>query len=209
MIRVISFDLDGTIIDRKYNDYFWLEVIPRTYAEEKGLKLSEAKRIVYSKYDEIGDSDIRWYLPDFWLKYLGIKRDLNELIREAFRESRPYPYVKPLLYILFKMKIKIILCTNAPRKLATSILNCLSIKSYFRKTYSCVSDYSLVRKTRSFYAKVIKDLKVSASSIVHIGDNFTYDYKIPVSLGIKAILVKNPETLNYLSLYRRIISINI
>jgi len=209
MLRVVSFDLDGTIINRKYNDYFWLEVIPKTYAEERGLKLNEAKRIVYSKYDEIGDSDVRWYLPDFWLKCLGIKKSLNELIHEAFGESKPYPYVKPLLHTLSKMKIKIILCTNAPRELATSILDYLSIRSYFGEMYSCVSDYSLVRKTRSFYARVIKDLKVPASSIVHIGDNFTYDYKIPVSLGIKAILVKNPETLDYLSLYRRIISISV
>jgi len=209
MVKVVSFDLDGTIVERKYTDYFWLEVIPKAYAEEKGIELNKAKRIVYLKYDEIGENDLRWYLPDFWLKYLNIRKNLNKLLYEAFRESRPYPYVKPLLSVLRKKKFKLILCTNASRDFAIEVLEYLSLKNFFDKIYSCVSDYGLIRKTRSFYFRVLKDLKVPACLMVHIGDNYVYDYKIPASIGIKAILIKKPEMLNYLNLYRKIVSMNI
>ncbi|MCC6005576.1 MAG: hypothetical protein LM590_14660 [Thermofilum sp.] len=36
-VRYISLDMDGTIVSRKYVDYFWLELVPGLYAERHGV----------------------------------------------------------------------------------------------------------------------------------------------------------------------------
>ena len=79
---VVSFDLFGTLVDKRPVDYFWLELIPGLYAEERGLELEEARREVFSKYEDVGESDLRWYLPSYWIEELGLKASLRELLAE-------------------------------------------------------------------------------------------------------------------------------
>ena len=45
-VEVVSLDLNGTLVTRGYADYFWLELVPRAYAERWGLSFDEARRAV-------------------------------------------------------------------------------------------------------------------------------------------------------------------
>ena len=58
---IISFDMDGTIIDMNFDEFLWREEIPKLYAKKNGLSLEEAKKVVFKEYFDVGDEDLRWY----------------------------------------------------------------------------------------------------------------------------------------------------
>ena len=49
MVKVVSFDLVGTLIDSYYEDYVWKEVIPQLFARKKGVSFEEARKLLISK----------------------------------------------------------------------------------------------------------------------------------------------------------------
>ena len=52
MIKLISFDLDGTLVDETNVDrLFWYGEVPRLYAEKHGLPLADAKTKVFAEYE--------------------------------------------------------------------------------------------------------------------------------------------------------------
>ena len=46
MKKVISFDLDGTLVQGKFGDMVWRHGIPGKYAEKYGVRLKEAQRLI-------------------------------------------------------------------------------------------------------------------------------------------------------------------
>ena len=43
MIRIISLDMDGTLVNSRFVDKVWMEGMPRLYAERTGLDLPAAR----------------------------------------------------------------------------------------------------------------------------------------------------------------------
>ena len=46
MTRIISFDMDGTLIASEFTDWVWGHGIPTLYAEKTGLPFERAKEAV-------------------------------------------------------------------------------------------------------------------------------------------------------------------
>ncbi len=196
MIKVVSLDFAGTLIDKEYIDYFWLELIPEKYAEKYGLNVSEAKKLIYQEYERVGEDKIEWYLPKYWLEKFNLNLDVRELLDIAISRVHPYPEVFRVIREL-SSKYRIIITTNTTLEFIEVFLEKYSeINKYIFKVYSCVSHYGLVRKDRDFYLKLLQDLSVKPEEILHVGDHEIYDYAIPRSLGIKACLIRRNSELN-------------
>ncbi|HEX77915.1 MAG TPA: hypothetical protein G4O03_05815 [Dehalococcoidia bacterium] len=54
-VKVVSFDLEGTLIKPDFSNAVWGEAIPQRYAQLKGMDVARAKGIVFAAYDEVGD----------------------------------------------------------------------------------------------------------------------------------------------------------
>ena len=46
MHKIISFDMDGTLVDVEFTDWVWGHGIPSLYAEKAGVSFEEAKTFV-------------------------------------------------------------------------------------------------------------------------------------------------------------------
>lgn len=196
MIKVVSLDFAGTLIDKEYIDYFWLELIPEKYAEKYGLNVIEAKKLIYQEYERVGENEIEWYLPKYWLKKFNLNLDVKELLGIAISRTHPYPEVLGVIKEL-SSKYRVIITTNTTLEFIEVFLEKYSeIGKYISKVYSCVSHYGLVRKDRDFYLKLLQDLNVRPEEILHVGDHEIYDYAIPRSLGIRACLIRRNNKLN-------------
>ena len=60
------------------------------------------------------------------------------------------------------------------------------LKNYFDQIFSATSDFVEVKKTTGFYQKICQLLKANPNEIIHIGDHYEFDYRVPLSLGIRA-----------------------
>jgi|YelNatPaOPRAMG01_1025707.scaffolds.fasta_scaffold80466_3 HAD superfamily hydrolase (TIGR01549 family) len=184
MVEIVSFDLDGTLIKRRFADYFWLELIPKHYSRKYGLTIDEAREIVIRKYEEVGVDDIRWYTPEYWINLFKLNFNVKEELNNIKHLAEPYPDAIEVLKNLYGKYI-LIVATNAHKEFVDVEVRVIGEK-YFKHLFSCVSNYNLPRKTGEFYTNIAREMNVNPKDIVHVGDDEKYDFIVPRRVGVKA-----------------------
>jgi HAD superfamily hydrolase (TIGR01549 family) len=193
MIKVLSFDVDGTLVDGKFADLFWNDGVPKLYAEKRGISFEEAKGYLQERYDEIGDCDLRWYLPEYWFSELEIDANPQDLIKEYICEICIFPEVPEVLERL-KERYTLIACSNAPRMFLEESIKGLC--KYFNHTFSSTSDFAMVKKLPDFYHNVFDALKIKPEEMAHVGDHFEFDYEVPAKAGVKSFFLDRKNKRN-------------
>lgn len=186
MLRVVSFDVVGTLMDFGYEDYVWKEAIPKMYARKRGLSFREAKDYVLQEYDCIGKNDIRWYLPEYWFDRFDLDEDPVEVFRSHTDKVRFYPEVRSVLKNLSQRYVLIIVSGTTRSVIETMIEK---FRHYFKHVYSPVSDCQEVKKTPQFYEMICRTLGMKPWNLVHVGDEWYSDYISPRRIGIKSFFL--------------------
>ena len=70
-IDTVLLDLDGTLLDRHFDDYFWEQHIPEIYARRHGINEEEARHHLLSTYRSV-ESTLEWTDLDYWSRRLGL-----------------------------------------------------------------------------------------------------------------------------------------
>ncbi|MCX8023012.1 MAG: HAD family hydrolase [Syntrophorhabdaceae bacterium] len=185
MKKVISFDLDGTLVSSVYGDMVWNHGIPMAYGEKYGIPFEEAKKQVIEEYKTVGDSNIVWYEMDYWIRRFGLTVTTLELI------DRYTPYIRPIdgadtLLRYLKGRYTLVISSNAARIFVEKELEVSGLGAYFDHVISATSDYEMVKKELGFYRKLCERFGVKPEEVVHIGDNREFDFEVPSLLGIEA-----------------------
>lgn len=192
-MRVVSLDLDGTLVSRSYVDYFWLELVPQLYSEKWGVPIEEAKKLVFRAYDEIGPGDIRWYRPTYWFDRFGFPEKLSWALSKAGELVSLYEDAGSFLRRL-SGKVDLVISTSASREFIEVVFQRVpELNTYISKVFSSSSDFSLAGKPPEFFLRVMEKLGVRAEEVVHIGDDKVHDYENPRKVGIRAFLVTRNE----------------
>ena len=112
-IDSVLLDLDGTLLDLHYDNYFWNEFVPTHYARNRNLSVTGAKTKLLPRMLEL-QGTLDWYCVDFWsrelnLDILALKTELRHLIKLR-------PGARFFLSYLRTQPQRVILATNAPLK---------------------------------------------------------------------------------------------
>lgn len=156
------------------------------YAKKEGISFKEAQGLVRKKYDEIGEEDLRWYLPDYWFRELGLDGSPIDLIRQYQSEVKVFPDALDVLENL-SQRFELIATSNASREFLDVSLAGLS--DYLDYIFSSTTDFGLVRKDPRFYREICDILDVRPEEIAHVGDHIKFDYQVPRELGINAFFL--------------------
>ena len=83
-IDTVLVDMDGTLLDLAFDNYFWLEVVPARYAERNGVGFDAAQREIVSRYERVVGK-LEWYCLEHWgaeleLDLVALKRSHRHLI---------------------------------------------------------------------------------------------------------------------------------
>ena len=127
MIKVISFDFDGTIVTHKFADDFWLEGVPKLYAKQNHINLKTAQKYLLEEYDKIGDKRIEWYDPEYWFNRFKLNMDWNNLLKQYQHSVEIYPDVVPTLKRLSQDYL-LIVSSNAKREFIDTQLDFSDLK---------------------------------------------------------------------------------
>lgn len=184
MIKYLSFDLQGTLSESSFSDYYWFEVIPKKYSEHFSIPVEEAKKIIKGKFKEYGVYNILYYDNSYWSNYLKFNT------AEELAKSNIKPKLnEELYYFISKINLpKIIISTTTNLFIDLELGDKVSI---FNKIYSCVDYFKVGGKTKEVYKKICEELKVEPSEILHIGDNKLMDINNAEEAGINTILFEN------------------
>ena len=64
-IDTVLLDMDGTLLDLHFDNHFWLEHVPRRYAEARGIRWRDARDELMARYGDI-QGTLNWYCVDHW-----------------------------------------------------------------------------------------------------------------------------------------------
>jgi putative hydrolase of the HAD superfamily len=189
MTKIISFDMDGTLVDPEFTDWVWLHGIPLLYAEKTKLPFEEAKHFVVEEYLKVGEGAIEWYDIKYWFRFFQLEKSWKDLMHQYVDKIRIYPDVNDILDQL-KEEFPIILTSNAGREFIDMEMEATGLGKFFDQIFSATSDFGEVKKTAGFYQKICTLLKSQPQEIVHVGDHYEFDYLVPRSLGIHAFYLE-------------------
>jgi len=182
-IEVVSFDMEGTLIDDSYSNLVWETDIPRLYGEKHGLDPESAKAKVLGEYSQVGDDRPEWYDIGYWFDRLGLDQDWRELLMRREEACRVFSEVPGVLERM-SGEYTLIVSSNTIREFLDVQLT--KLPDVFARLYSAPSDLKTVKKTDSFYARICTEMGVEPTSMAHVGDSYKFDYEEPMKLGIQA-----------------------
>jgi len=85
-----------------------------------------------------------------------------------------------------KDRFTLVLTSNAGREFIDIEMGATGLGRYFDRIFSATSDFGEVKKTADFYRRICQILEVSPEEVVHVGDHYDFDYRVPRALGIQA-----------------------
>ena len=112
-IDTVLLDMDGTLLDLHFDNYFWLDHLPRLYAQKHGLPEADATTALHSRFDG-RQGTLDWYSLDYWSAQLEM--DVPALKLELRHMIRLRPYALEFLQQLHAGPRQVVLVTNAHRK---------------------------------------------------------------------------------------------
>lgn len=70
-VDTVLLDMDGTLLDLAFDNYFWQKLVPETYGEQQGISPAEAQAFIRSQYSAVQHT-LNWYCLDYWSERLGL-----------------------------------------------------------------------------------------------------------------------------------------
>jgi putative hydrolase of the HAD superfamily len=154
-IDCVLLDMDGTLLDKYFDDYFWEHLVPEKYAEKHGVTFGKAKEILLSLYKS-HEGTLNWTDIDFWSRELHL--DIPALKEQIKHMIEVHPHVEDFLKEMKKHKKRVYMLTNAHYKVLEIKLKKTEIGRYFDR---CITSFEIgfPKEMIEFWEKVEKTAK--------------------------------------------------
>ncbi|MCV9879437.1 GMP/IMP nucleotidase [Brenneria izbisi] len=118
-IDTVILDMDGTLLDLAFDSYFWLQLVPQSLSDKRGISFEQARQLITQEYQAVQHT-LNWYCFDYWSERLGL--DIHQMTTDIGARARLREDTAPFLTALRESGKQTILLTNAhPHSLAVKI----------------------------------------------------------------------------------------
>lgn len=166
-IDTVLIDMDGTILDLYFDNYFWHEHVPLSFSIKNGIDIHAAKGQLKPLFKEM-EGKLEWYCLDYWSDVLNL--DISHLKFQLSDLISVLPHALEFLIKLRHSNQKVFLVTNAHRSSLNLKMNKTKLDSYFDEIISS-HDYGFPKEDQRFWIKLQKEHYFSNNSTVLIDDN--------------------------------------
>ncbi|MFN3396339.1 MAG: GMP/IMP nucleotidase [Thermodesulfovibrionales bacterium] len=165
-IKYVLLDMDGTLLDKYFDDYFWEHLVPEKYAEKYDMTFGKAKDILMKKYKH-HEGTLNWTDIDFWSRELDL--DIPALKEQIKHLIEVHPHVEEFLKELKRRRKKVFLVTNAHFKVLDLKMKKTDIGKYFD---ACITSFDMTypKEDLRFWKRAEKKLQFEKEKTLFIDD---------------------------------------
>ena len=146
-VEWVILDMDGTILDLAYDNYFWRELVPQRYAEKNGLTLKHAREVLEPKFIAVQHT-LPWYCTDYWSEVTGL--NMAALKHEIRERIGPIPGAEDFLRAVRASGRPLWLATNAHRDSWRLKMEFTGLGAYFDQIISS-HDFGFPKEAPEFW----------------------------------------------------------
>ena len=157
-IDTVLLDMDGTLLDRNFDDYFWNQYVPEIYGLKHDIPTEIAKNKLMARFKS-EEGTLAWTNLDYWSQELeldipGLKIQVNQLIQI-------HPYVVDFLKYCREIGKQLHIVTNAHSKTLDIKMRKTAIGDHFDQIV-CAEEVGMAKEDPEFLADDNEGVLVSA-----------------------------------------------
>ncbi|GAB6070967.1 GMP/IMP nucleotidase [Thiomicrorhabdus hydrogeniphila] len=166
-IETVLLDMDGTLLDLHFDWNFWMDVIPKAYADKNAITLEQSKELIHKKiHSQTGT--LNWYCLDYWTETLDLP--IAELKRELRHQIKVHPEVMDFLAFLKQHNKTVVMVTNAHRDSLAIKLEMTEIAPYFDHLISA-HDFGMPKEDITIWSEIQNVVAYNPRTTLLIDDN--------------------------------------
>jgi putative hydrolase of the HAD superfamily len=166
-VETVCLDMDGTVLDLRFDNLFWLEALPKRWGELHGMDESGALAILKPRFDARRGT-LDWYCIDHWSEELGF--DVAALKLEMRDHIRYLPGAVEFLDRLRALGKRVLLTTNA-HPISLGIKNGKTgLERHFDELVSS-HEFGVPKEAPEFWERMARAHAVRAGSTLFVDDS--------------------------------------
>jgi putative hydrolase of the HAD superfamily len=159
--------MDGTLLDLRFDNYFWRELVPERFAARQQLSAQQALEQLIPRFAAM-QGTLEWYCTDYWSRELGL--DIAGLKREVGSRVCFLPGAEQFLRHLRTRGLRVVLVTNAHHDSLRVKAQQTGLAGYFDLTLSS-HQFGVPKEHAQFWPRLAMQLQFDPQRAVLIDDN--------------------------------------
>jgi putative hydrolase of the HAD superfamily len=168
-VKTVFLDMDGTLLDLYFDNHFWLEFVPRRYAEKHQLSYEHAHDVLMDKYKAV-EGTMAWYCVDYWSEQLQL--DIAGLKRETSHLINVHPHVIEFLLRMQTTHHRVVLVTNAHQKSLMLKMEKTALHEYLDRII-CSHDIGVPKENPDFWKQLQEIEPYQPSTTLLVDDSLS------------------------------------
>jgi HAD superfamily hydrolase (TIGR01509 family) len=189
-IDTVLVDMDGTLLDLKFDNQFWTHHLPKEIARQQNIPLEEAKREMISQCDAVKGT-LDWYCLDYWSRQTQL--DIRKLKVDNAESIVMRSDVIPFLQALKQRNIQRVLLTDAHPDSLTLKIEQTGLNQYLDHIYS-THEFGHCKESPQLWQALLAHHPFDPQRTLFIDDNEEL-LLTARKFGIRYVLgIKNPDS---------------
>jgi putative hydrolase of the HAD superfamily len=166
-VSTVCLEMDGTVLDLRFDNLFWLDALPRRWGEKHGVPPEEAIRQLRARFDARRGT-LEWYCVDHWSEELDF--DIAALKAELHAHIRYLPGAVAFLDAVRRRGKRLLLTTNAhPISLGVK-QRVTGLASHFDELVSS-HEFGVPKEQPGFWARLGRSHGVAPEGTLFVDDS--------------------------------------
>ena len=166
-IDTVFLDMDGTLLDLHFDNYFWLEHLPTRYAQVHGVTREQAVDYL-NQHHHTTQGSLHWYCLDHWQRL--INTDIVALKQEVAHKIQWRAEAEQFLRFLRTLNKRVVLLTNAHQKSVALKFSHVPMRDHFDDILISHA-FQLPKEHEHFWSTLEQHYPVHKQRSLFIDDN--------------------------------------
>ena len=165
--ETLMLDMDGTILDLAFDNYIWLDLVPRRYAAANNMSFEQAREELLARYRAV-QGDLEWYCLDHWNDRLGI--DVVKIHHDVTYRIGYLPGALNFLRTVAGQDKRVLLVTNSHPDTLHLKDAVTGLADYFDGVYSSHA-YGHPKESQAFWKALQEDVDFDVETTLFVDDS--------------------------------------